>query len=122
LPRTDANQADHTLEQEATIRAHEQRERRRPRITRRPRARRDDAENDTNLAPPRKPPSVRLLDKHDILEITRVSYPTIWARMRDGSFPRSRVLGGKSMWRSDEVEAWLAALPVRRLKGDDGAR
>ena len=34
------------------------------------------------------------------------------------TFPRSRIVGGKSMWRSDEVEAWLDALPVRTLKGD----
>jgi predicted DNA-binding transcriptional regulator AlpA len=40
--------------------------------------------------------------------------------MRAGRFPRSRVVGGKSMWRSDEVQAWLDALPVRPLKGDSG--
>jgi hypothetical protein len=34
------------------------------------------------------------------------------------TFPRSRIVGGKSIWRSDEVEAWLDALPVRTLKGD----
>src|SRR5262245_20082318 len=27
--------------------------------------------------------------------------------------------GGKSMWLSTEIEAWIAALPVRRLKGDE---
>jgi Prophage CP4-57 regulatory protein (AlpA) len=42
----------------------------------------------------------------------------MWAWMRAGTFPRSRVAGGKSVWRSDEVDAWLAALPVRKLKGD----
>jgi predicted DNA-binding transcriptional regulator AlpA len=73
---------------------------------------------------PRAPP-VRLLDKNEILAITGVSYPTIWLWMRQGKFPRSRVIGGdggkssnKSIWRSDEVEAWIAALPVRALKGD----
>ena len=35
-----------------------------------------------------------------------------------GKFPRARVVGGQSMWLSTEIEAWLAALPVRRLKGD----
>jgi hypothetical protein len=39
--------------------------------------------------------------------------------MRAGTFPRSRVVGGKSMWLSSEIEAWLAALPVRQLKGDE---
>jgi predicted DNA-binding transcriptional regulator AlpA len=63
-------------------------------------------------------PPVRLLDKNDILEITNVTFPTIWAWMRAGTFPRSRVVGGKSMWLSSEIEQWLAALPVRPLKGD----
>jgi predicted DNA-binding transcriptional regulator AlpA len=39
--------------------------------------------------------------------------------MRAGTFPRARIVGGRSMWRSDEVEAWLAGLPVRRLRGDE---
>ena len=62
-------------------------------------------------------PSVRLLDKGEITAIANVTFPTIWAWMRD-SFPRSRIVGGKSMWLSSEVEAWLADLPVRPLKGD----
>jgi predicted DNA-binding transcriptional regulator AlpA len=61
----------------------------------------------------------RLLSKSDILAITNVSFPTVWAWMRAGTFPRSRVVGGKSMWLSSEIEDWLAALPVRPLKGDD---
>ena len=63
----------------------------------------------------------RLLSKSDILAITNVTFPTIWAWMRAGIFPRSRVIGGsssKSMWLSTEVEDWLAGLPVRPLKGD----
>jgi predicted DNA-binding transcriptional regulator AlpA len=62
----------------------------------------------------------RLLSKKEVLAITNKSYPTIWAWMRAGKFPRSLVVGGRSMWRSDQVlDQWLAALPVRRLKGDD---
>jgi predicted DNA-binding transcriptional regulator AlpA len=68
----------------------------------------------------RGPPAVRLLDKAEILAITNVTFPTIWAWMRASppKFPRALVVGGKSMWRSDEIDAWLAALPVRALKGD----
>jgi predicted DNA-binding transcriptional regulator AlpA len=66
-------------------------------------------------------PPVRLLDKNEILTITNVSFPTVWLWMRQGSFPRSRIVGGKSMWLSTEVEAWLGALPVRKLKGDGEA-
>jgi predicted DNA-binding transcriptional regulator AlpA len=65
----------------------------------------------------RAPP--HLLSKHDVTPIAGVSYVTIWSWMRAGIFPRSRVVGGKSMWISTEIDAWLAALPVRPLKGDD---
>ena len=65
---------------------------------------------------PRGPP--RLMSKAEVLAITGVTFPTIWSWMRNGTFPRSRVVGGKSMWRSDEVDAWLGALPIRKLKGD----
>jgi predicted DNA-binding transcriptional regulator AlpA len=61
---------------------------------------------------------VRLLDRHEVCAIAGVTYQIIWRRMRAGTFPRSRVVGGRSMWRSDEVQAWLDALPVRPLKGD----
>jgi predicted DNA-binding transcriptional regulator AlpA len=63
----------------------------------------------------------RLLDRHEILAITNVTYPTVWAWMRAGTFPRSRIVGGKSMWLGTEIEHWLATLPVRRLKGDADA-
>jgi predicted DNA-binding transcriptional regulator AlpA len=64
------------------------------------------------------PPAVRLLDKHEVCAITNVTFPTVWAWMIARTFPRARIVGGKSMWRSDEVDAWLAGLPVRALKGD----
>jgi predicted DNA-binding transcriptional regulator AlpA len=69
----------------------------------------------------RPPPvrlGVRLLAKREVLAIVGTSYPTVWLWMRQGTFPRSRVVGGQSKWLSTEVEAWLAALPRRRLKGD----
>lgn len=61
---------------------------------------------------------LHLLTKPEVLAVAGVTFPTIWAWMRDGKFPRSRVVGGRSMWRSDEIEAWLAGLLVRPLKGD----
>jgi predicted DNA-binding transcriptional regulator AlpA len=69
----------------------------------------------------RTPPAVRLMDKHEITAITGVCYVSLWSWMRAGKFPRSRIVGGKSMLRSDEVKAWLDALPLRKLKGDDAA-
>jgi prophage regulatory protein len=65
-------------------------------------------------------PPVRLMTKAEVLNITGFSFPTIWKWMRAGHFPRSRVAGGRSVWRSDEVHAWLENLQVRRLKGDAG--
>lgn len=60
----------------------------------------------------------RLMEKAEVLAITGVSYPSLWDWMRKGTFPRSRRVGGKSKWLSTEVEAWILALPIRRLKGD----
>ena len=84
-----------------------------------PLARREHDERSVRAAgaPPARL-GVRLLSKREILAITNVTFPTIWAWMRAGTFPRSRVCGGKSMWLSSEVEQWLATLPVRKLKGD----
>jgi predicted DNA-binding transcriptional regulator AlpA len=64
------------------------------------------------------PGTVRLLDRHEVCAIAGVTYPSIWLWMREGAFPRSRVVGGKSMWLSSEIDDWLTSLPVRPLKGD----
>jgi predicted DNA-binding transcriptional regulator AlpA len=61
---------------------------------------------------------MRLLNRHEIVAMSGFTYPSLWEMMRRGRFPRGRVVGGKTMWRSDEIEEWLAALPVRALKGD----
>ena len=66
-------------------------------------------------------PGVRLLSKGEMLEKVGVTYPTVWKLMRESSFPRAVVIVGKNAWFEHEVDAWIAALPRRRLKGhDDG--
>jgi prophage regulatory protein len=60
----------------------------------------------------------RLLSKPEVLDRTGVTYPTLWAWMRAGTFPHSRELGHKICWLENEVEAWMKALPPKRLKGD----
>lgn len=70
----------------------------------------------------KKAAPTRLLCKVEVLAIAGVSFPTIWAWMRDGKFPRARIVGGKSMWLSTEIETWLSALPIRPLKGDCDVR
>ncbi len=67
---------------------------------------------------PRGPAAARLLSKRQVLGIVSLSYPTIWKMMRSGTFPRSRVVGGKSMWVTSEINDWIANLPKRTLKGD----
>ena len=59
-----------------------------------------------------------LLGRHEIVALTGFTYPWLWQMMRAGKFPRSRIVGGKSMWLSSEIDEWLARLPVRPLKGD----
>ena len=39
-------------------------------------------------------PPVRLLDKAQVCAVAGVSFPTIWSWMRQGRFPRARVVGG----------------------------
>ena len=59
-----------------------------------------------------------LLNRHEIVALSGFTYPWLWQMMRRGLFPRGRIVGGKTMWLSTEVDAWLSALPVRPLKGD----
>ena len=70
------------------------------------------AANDALRGPP------RLLSKREVLDRVGLTYPTLWAWMRAGNFPRSRELGGRVAWLESEIEVWMNALPIRRLKGD----
>lgn len=61
----------------------------------------------------------RLLGRNEVLKFTGLSYPTIWGKMRAGTFPRSLLLGKTRVaWKASEIQAWLDQLPRRRLKGD----
>ena len=76
----------------------------------------------TVVAPPPgdsdPPKPLRLISKPEVLDRVGVTFPTIWLWMREGKFPRSRELGGKSAWIEAEIDAWINERPVRRLKGD----
>ena len=61
---------------------------------------------------------VRLPSKYEVIDRVGVTYVTLWKWMREGKFPRSRELHGKSAWIASEVEEWIQARPIRRLKGD----
>jgi predicted DNA-binding transcriptional regulator AlpA len=62
----------------------------------------------------------RLLTKPEVLAKTGLSFPTIWRMMRRQAFPRSRQVASRPMWLNSEVDAWIRALPLVKLKqGDD---
>src|SRR5262245_30463057 len=60
----------------------------------------------------------KLIDRREVLRRIPVSYPTIWSWMVAGTFPRSRDIGGKSVWFEHEVDAWITSRPAKVLKGD----
>jgi prophage regulatory protein len=63
-------------------------------------------------------PDIRLLSKGEVLAKVGLSYVSTWKLIREGAFPRAVVIGGgKNAWLEHEVDAWIAALPRRRLKG-----
>jgi predicted DNA-binding transcriptional regulator AlpA len=69
-----------------------------------------------------RPPSGLLTKKQVLERAGGVSFPTLWKWMRAGKFPRARTAGNlKSVWLESEVEAWMSALPLSRLKDDSEA-
>jgi predicted DNA-binding transcriptional regulator AlpA len=64
------------------------------------------------------PKTSRFIDRKEVLARVPVTYVTLWNWMRDGTFPRSRAIGGKSAWLESEIEHWITSSPVRALKGD----
>lgn len=75
-----------------------------------------------SAAPTSVPPFVgegeRLLTKPEVCEKVGASFVSIWTWMRQGRFPRSRDRLGRPVWLASEIDAWIASLPVKPLKGD----
>jgi predicted DNA-binding transcriptional regulator AlpA len=62
---------------------------------------------------------VQLLSRKEVLSLVPISYPTMWQMMRDGRFPRSRMVGkNKVGWLASEVADWIVNRPKVLLKGD----
>ena len=60
---------------------------------------------------------MRLIPKREMLQIVGVkSFTTVWQWMREGTFPLGLAIGARTMWRSDEIEQWLAAQHRRKVK------
>jgi prophage regulatory protein len=68
--------------------------------------------------PPKRSVGTQLMSKAEVLSAVGVTYPTIWQWMNEGRFPRSVSIGARCAWRTCEIEAWIAALPLRELKCD----
>jgi|SRR5258708_6755098 prophage regulatory protein len=76
-----------------------------------------------SILPPRRPidepRGPRLLSRQEVVDRIGVTYPTLWAWMRAGRFPRSVHLSStKVAWFENEIEEYIASLPRSRLKGD----
>jgi predicted DNA-binding transcriptional regulator AlpA len=70
---------------------------------------------------PRKPHTVLLAKREVLRRIGGISFPTIWLWMQKGKFPRSRIVGGKTMWLEADIEKWIEALPETPLKAEGSA-
>ena len=55
----------------------------------------------------------KILRKPSVLDRTGWSEPTLWRRVKDGSFPPPRQIGPRAVgWLESEVEAAIAAFPI----------
>lgn len=65
---------------------------------------------------------MRFLTKAEVCERVRLTFPTIWKKMREGTFPRARETNtnypSKAVWLEHEIEEWMLGLPVRQYLGE----
>jgi predicted DNA-binding transcriptional regulator AlpA len=59
-----------------------------------------------------KPPS-RLIDRHEVLRRVPATWDIVYRLMKANAFPAARVIGGKSVWLENEIEAWVVSRPMR---------
>lgn len=64
-----------------------------------------------------------LLKRPDVERLTGLSRASIYARLKRGTFPLPVRIGPNSVaWRADDVEDWIANLPVAsELRGETRA-
>ena len=79
--------------------------------------------NDAAQAAPAPTDSTpRLLSRQEVLKLVPISYPCLWAWVRDGIFPAPRALGpagtkNRVAWLESDVRHWIETQPERRGKG-----
>ena len=52
-----------------------------------------------------------LLDIGDIARLTKLGRRTIYRLVAEGKFPKQRHVGRRSLWKADDVAAWVDSLP-----------
>jgi predicted DNA-binding transcriptional regulator AlpA len=57
---------------------------------------------------------LQLIYKPEVLELTGLSFPSLWERIRRNQFPAPRMMGTRTVWLRSEIVAWLQGLPKRQ--------
>jgi predicted DNA-binding transcriptional regulator AlpA len=60
-----------------------------------------------------------IMFRAELLDLFKVTAPTIWNWMERRGFPRPKIIGGRDAWYRSEVQQWIDAQPRRKIKGDD---
>lgn len=56
----------------------------------------------------------RLLDLKQVQDKVPYGRTSIYNRVREGTFPDWLVVGGRSLWREDEIDQWIVEQPRRK--------
>jgi predicted DNA-binding transcriptional regulator AlpA len=66
------------------------------------------------------PDDLVLIAKQEVLARVPISFVEIWRRMQEDPprFPRAYTIGHKLCWRKNEIDQWLADVPLKRYPGN----
>jgi predicted DNA-binding transcriptional regulator AlpA len=63
----------------------------------------------------------KFLSRAEVLAITNYSYPSLWNKIKAGTFPpgRSMSIGQRSrvVWLESDIREWMLSRPIRWPKG-----
>jgi predicted DNA-binding transcriptional regulator AlpA len=81
------------------------------------------SEDELKLLPSNIGNRARLIGREELCARIGVTYSTIWQWIADNKFPPGRSISsdsvrGRTLWLESEIDAWIAALPIRRPKGN----
>jgi predicted DNA-binding transcriptional regulator AlpA len=64
----------------------------------------------------------KFITTEQMLAQVGVSYPTVIKQMKNGTFPRSRKVGKRSLWIEEEVSEWIRSRPPSKFPSEQRAR